>query len=160
MTQLANYEICQQALDAKKNIESRFIELGGMLHRIKEERLFEDGWTSWAEFEMELKLPSSTISRLIRIYQIFILRYQFQALELAGVGGWTLIAEYLPLIGPETPREEVSDWIGTASRMTRQDVRRGIFEAKTGISMDECAHENTFQVTVCSDCGDKRQDLT
>lgn len=158
-TEKEKYQFCQQALEAKRDIEFRFIELGAYLHKIKEERLYEVGWESWDDFSIELKLPPSTISRLIRIYQIFVLRFNFAPAQIAEAGGWTVVAEFLPDISEETTKEEVKDWFGNAITMTRADLRRTIVEGRKGTDMAKCKHPNAYKILCCPDCGDREKIL-
>lgn len=146
---------CLKAIELKKDIESRFLELGGFLHEIKENRDYEAGWSSWEEYTMELKMSKATISKLIRIYQIFILKFKFSPAKLANLGGWSVVAEMLPQIKENTPRSDVQDWLGEMVDLPRSDVRRAIIERKTGVSMNDCKHEDTYTIKICRDCGDR-----
>lgn len=148
------HEFCLEALDLKKNIECDFLELGMLLYKIKEERYYEAGWSSWEEYVMELKMSESSISRLIRIYQIFILRFKFAPAQLAPIG-WTNVAELLPQIKETTPRNDVHGWLDEMADLSRSDLRRTITERKKGVSMDDCKHKDTYTIKICRDCGDR-----
>lgn len=146
-------DYCNEALDLKKKIEWSFLKLGEMLYKIKREMLFEAGWSSWEEYEMEFKMPSSTISRLIRIYEVFVLRYSFPQAELAGVG-WSALAEILPILPETAPRKRAEELLQQVAIQNRQDIRRTIREAKTGISMADCDHD-FYTIKICRICGER-----
>lgn len=148
------HEFCLEALDLKKNIECDFIELGMLLSKIKEFRYYEAGWSSWEEYVMELKMSEASISRLVRIYEVFILRFKFAPAQLAPIG-WANVAELLPQIKETTPRNDVQGWLGEMVNLPRQDVRRAIIERKTGISMADCKHKDTYTIKICRGCGDR-----
>ena len=158
LTENQKHNFCNDAIIAKRNIEWKFLEFGAMLHKIKAERYYEAGWSSWEEFEMELKMSSATISKLLRIYETFVLRYEFKPQELAHVGGWSVVAEFLPLVKEDTPKKEIVGWLSGAKEQTRADIRRTITEKKTGVSMATCKHKDTYTITICRDCGERWTD--
>ena len=148
-------QFCDKALSLKTDIEADFLSLGAMLHKIRAERYFEAGWSSWEEFSMELKMPQSSISRIIRIYEVFVLRFKFAPAQIAGAGGWTTVSEYLPLVSDKTTYNEAKGWIEQSAMLTRADVRRSVQEAKSGVSMVDCKHPNEYTLRCCPDCGDR-----
>ena len=154
-TEKSKHDYCVEALKVKKGIEFGFIELGEMLYRIKGEKLFEAGWSSWEEYQMELRLPQSTISKLFRIYEVFVLHFKFSNKALTDAGGWATLAELLPVISPETtPRERVKELLGIASEQTRDDLRKTVKVEKRGA---ECRHTEThfLKLEVCDGCGER-----
>lgn len=155
LTEKNKHDICQHALALKKNIEVDFLSLGAMLSRIQKERLWEAGWESWVEYTMELKMSPSVVSRLINIYEVFAVQYGIAPAQIAAAGGYSVVAEYLPLVGPKTSKEVVEDWLTTAASLSRQDVRRTILEAKKGVDMAKCEHPNAYIIRVCPDCGNR-----
>lgn len=154
ITETQKHAFCQKAIDLKGQIEVSFLSLGAMLHKIREERLFEAGWDSWDTFEMELKLSPATISKLIRIYEVFVMRLKIKEAVLASAGGWSVVAEYLPLVVEETTPQQATQWLETAATMPRADIRREVAEMRRGGS---CAHKETrfVKLEVCEGCGDR-----
>ena len=151
-TETQKNNFCKSALLVKRDIEFSFLQLGEMLHRIKKESLFEAGWSSWEEYEMELKMSSATISKIMRIYEIFVLRYSFTPKLLAEAGGWSMVAEILPVISETTPRQRVEELLDNCINQSRTDVRRTIQEARSGIEMKDCKHD-FYTIRVCRICG-------
>lgn len=155
LTETKQHQYCNDALKLKKNIEHDFIALGGMLFKIQNERYYEAGWDSWEDYTMELKMSQSTISKLIRIYKIFHIQYGIPEAKLAAVGGWSVVAEYLPMVTPHTTKEQVAEWLGDAASLTQVDARRTVVEARKGTDMTKCKHKNAYKLEVCPDCGDR-----
>ena len=145
---------CQKAIELKQNIEISYLKLGEMLYNIKEGKLYEPNWSSFHEYCMEFKLPSSTVSKVLNIYRVFVLEYGFPEKEIIMVG-WTSLAETLPQI---KNKEDAIRWFGTATTLSRQDLKKELVEAKTGVLMRNCKHRDTYTMRICRDCGDKWQD--
>lgn len=154
-TETQNFKYCTGALTLKKSLEESYLTLGEYLYNIKEKELYMPQWPSWEVFSMELKMSSNAINKLIQIYSTFILQYKVPNEEVITAGGWSVIAELLPVI--ET-KEDAVEWLDKAKELTREDLRTEIKEAKTGIPQSNCKHKNTYTIVVCRDCGLKIED--
>lgn len=149
-----NYEYCQKTLAFKDRIEKDFLALGKHLYNIRENRLYEPHWSSFHEFAMELKMSISSVSKLINIYRIYVLEYHYQPDELAKAGGWTVLAETLPHV---TSQEAAGRVLTLAMELSRSDLKKELTEAKTGVQMISCPHEDSYAIRVCRTCGDRHQ---
>jgi hypothetical protein len=145
---------CHKALELKKDIEFSYLKLAEMLYNIQLEKLYEPQWSSWLEFCMELRLSKATVSKLMGIYQIFILKYGFEREEVTVVG-WTLLAETLPHI---KKKSDAIKWLRNASSLSREHLKKEVVEAKTNVKMYECKHKDTYTIRICRDCKEKWQD--
>jgi hypothetical protein len=155
MTEQSNHDLCLLAIEQKKNLELEYLSLGATLHAIKERQAFESGWSSWEEYCMELKMSESSISKLLRIYEIFVLRYAIEQPKLAAAGGWSTLAELLPLVSPqETSRERVEELLEIVTTQTRSDARKTIKGAVDG-SPEDCNHADTYIIRICCDCPER-----
>lgn len=154
--ELANFDYCNEAIDLKNKLEGSFLELGARLYQIKENSLYEPNWASWVEFTWELKMSDNTINKLIQIYKTLILGYGFNNQQILNAGGWTVVADVLPMI---TSKKDALRWLNLASTLTRTDLRKEIKEAKTGIDMGDCKHINTrrIMIEICNICGQKHE---
>jgi hypothetical protein len=154
LTETKKHAYCVKALEKKHDLETNYLELGSMLHTIKDERLYEAGWESWEEYSMELKMSQSAISRMLRIYEVFILQYHVPVKQLADAGGWTVLSELLPAIKEDTTRDRVKELVEIASGQTRTDLQRTMKEVKGG---EVCRHKKTHILTleICDDCGER-----
>jgi hypothetical protein len=152
---LIKKEYCEETIRLKENIEMSFLELGERLMRIRDERLYENNWEAFEDFLMEVKISNGTASKLINIYQRFVLEYKIPLKKLASAGGWSVVAECLPLI---KSKDEALEWLEKAGFMTQTDIRREMKEAKTGIMMKDCDHDWEYiSFRTCSKCSLKER---
>jgi hypothetical protein len=159
LTKTKKHNICLAALLAKQDVEQGYLELGKMLYEIKRERYYEAGWESWDEYRQELKMSEASVSKLLRIYELFVLHYQFTNEILSAAGGWSTVAELLPVISPEnTPKKRVQELLGIVTSQTRSDARKTILEVKRG---KPCLHESTHKLVLeCCDSCPERWNVT
>lgn len=155
MTQVdkQNLEYVEETKGLKEAIEGRFIELGKRLKRIRDERLFEPQYHSFDEWLPEMKMSQPTISKLINIYDRFVTEYGISEQQLLKAGGWTVIAEILPV---SKTKEDAKEWIEKAENLTRTDLRAEIKEHKTGKKekkRKDCEHRKAYDQRVCPSCG-------
>jgi hypothetical protein len=140
---------CEETLSLKRDIEVSFLDLGERLQRIRDDQLYFPSWDTFEDFMMEMKMSAGTASKLINIYQRFVLEYKISTKAIAKAGGWSIVAECLSIV---KSKEEAVEWIEKASLMTQTDIRREIKEAKTGIPMSECKHD-WVSLRFCKCCG-------
>jgi hypothetical protein len=148
-----NHKYCEDALALEGVGRTVFFSLGKMLHKIREERLYEPYWDSWMSYCYEFKdLSPASISKLITVHEMFVLKYGYSPETLSETAGWTKLYQIAPHIHD---KEQAEEWLEKAKTQTRQDLAKEITEAKTGVSMSECKHLKTFVIRVCEDCGDR-----
>lgn len=155
LTEKRKHDICQSAIRMKQSIEEDFLTLGKMLYEIKTQELWRAGWDSWDEYAMEFRFSGPTISKLQRIHEVLVMQYKIEPAKLAAAGGWSSVAEILPLIDPETtPTTRVRELLGLATEQTRKDFRATVFEIKKG---HPCKHPNRRRVVIdmCLTCPDR-----
>ncbi len=146
---------CDETIVLKKQIEVTFLSLGERLLNIRDNRMFMPQWETFDLFLMDADISSGTASKLINIYQKFHVRFGFSVPELVGAGGWSKLAPLLPVC---STREEAEVWIlDKLPVLSRQDAEKEMKEAKTGILMAECNHQDSFIIKVCRTCGDKER---
>lgn len=153
-TEKENYLYCKETMAIKDHIEESFIELGKRLLAIRDERKYEPYWSSFDEYLWEMKLDKSRSSKLINIYEKFVVLYKIPIKDITKAGGWTLLAETLPVVHS---REEAEEWVAKAPDMRQIDIRKEVKEIQTGIDMSKCKHENAYVIRVCPDCGDRER---
>ncbi len=150
-----NYKYCTDAIKLKNDLESGFIELGKRLSEIKAKQLYTPSWESWGAYTAELKMSENQVNKLVQIYDQLIQGLHVDRDMITNAGGWTVIAELLPVI--ET-KKDADEWLNKAATLTREDLRKEIQEKKSGIPMKDCKHKNTYTIVVCRDCGIKMED--
>lgn len=151
LTENEKHVFCETTIRHKNDLETSTILFGGRLCRIKDERLWEAGWDSWGEYLMEMKLNDSSASRLMNIYRVFRVRFGIPEKKLALAGGWSVLSEYLPLVKPETKREEVVGWLDQWEGKPRSDIRQDIGELKKGVEVRACKHD-FYLLRCCKKC--------
>lgn len=154
-TEIKKHDYCEKTIELEHHARRLYLNMGERLFNIRNDRLYEPAWSSWQEFCMEFKdLSISSISKMISVYEVFILKYGFSPEKLAEVGGWTKLYALIPLIGSKSDAKE---WLDKSALLTRQDLTKAVIEASTGVSMSSCKHPNAFLVKICPDCGDKEK---
>ncbi len=149
-----NLKYCTEALALKSQLEKQYLRLGEYIFNIKEKNLFLPQWSSWSEYCAELKMSENQANKLIQIYSTFILKYKIPEEKITTVGGWSVIAELLPVINS---LEDANKWLESAQELTREDLRKEVKESKSGIQMKSCGHKNTYVIRICRDCGHREE---
>lgn len=149
MEQLAKARDKRQYLEdtkkLKNGLEEGFIHLGERLYKIKEERVWEIDHRSYAEFLMEIRVSEGTASKLVAIYKRFVLEYDMPYEKLAECS-WNSLYQLLPLA---TTKDKAEELIDDAASLKRGDVEEKVRE----VNHPDCAHEDTYKLVVCRDCG-------
>lgn len=150
-----NLKYCENALDLKKSLEESYLKLGEYLYEIKDKEMYLPQWSSWEVFTMELKMSQNAINKMVQIYTKLVLEYSIAPADIITAGGWTVIAELLPVIDS---KKDAVEWLEKAQELTREDLRTEVKEARTGVPQQHCKHKNTYTIVVCRDCGIKIED--
>lgn len=145
ITTLANRQYLEETLFLKENLEKGFLHLGERLYRIKNERLWELDYGSYAEFLMEAKISEATASKLVAIYSKFVLEYGMSYDVLAPCS-WSSLYTLLPLA---TSKEKAEELVDEAANLKRGDVEEKIRAEKH----PDCRHDDQYTITVCRGCG-------
>lgn len=149
--ELVHYEYIEKTIALKENIERGFLEFGKRLKRIRDERMYEPQYDSFDDFIPELKMSKGTVSKLINIYEKFVVQYKISTVLLLEAGGWTVVAELLPVVRNKT---EAKAWLEKAKVLHRPDLRLELKEHKTGIDQATCKHTKDFYtLRICRVCG-------
>lgn len=150
----ANHQFCVETLNLKHDIEKNFIVIGGRLKKIRDENLFQPQYGSFVEYLWEMRMSEPTASRLINIYEKFIVEYQISPAKVAEAGGWSSLAETLPVVHS---REDAEHWLERALVLTKEDLRKEIKEKRTGKLMELCDHSDSYTIKVCRLCGERHR---
>lgn len=150
-----NYEYCNDTINLKRSIEGTFMVLAEHLSNIKAQSLYLPAWSSWEEYVNELKMSTNMVNKLIQMHEMLVLEYSIPTKQVIAAGGWTVIADLLPII---KTKAQAVEWLEKAKTLTRDDLRKEMKEAKSGVQMSSCKHKNTYTIVVCRDCGLKIED--
>lgn len=154
MSNLVDLAFCNETTKLKQNIETAFLTLGERLMKIRDNKLYLGQWETFELYLMDAKISPATASKLINIYHRFFIEWQFPAEKLVEAGGWSVVATLLPVC---TNKEQATEWMDKATILSRQDLEKDIKEAKTGIDMSVCAHEDSYVIKVCRQCGNRER---
>lgn len=148
---------CRETITRKQALEVSYLILAERLKAIRDEKLYAGGWDNFEQFleDPAMDMDAPTASKMINIHEKLVLEYKMEPEELASAGGWSKIAECLPVI--ET-KEDAEKWIAKCQVLSKSDLRREITEKKKGVKMIDCAHKDTYQITVCRGCGVKMEE--
>lgn len=143
-----NHDYCNETLKLKGGIEGSFIELGKRLRTIRDQKKFAPYWESFDGYLDDMRMSKGTASKLINIYERFVLQYQIPIPELAAIG-WSPLSEILPVVQNKT---DAVRWVKVAADNPLRELRDEIREHKTGVEMRHCKHKNVIIIEVCKDC--------
>lgn len=153
MNEVKAYAYCEETIKIKGDIEKGYMVLCARLHKIKEERLYEASYSSWSLFLDELKIDRATAERMVKIYDTFVVRYGISPAKIEGAGGWSVVAELLPISNSKEEAEEALDY---ATGALKKDVRIFVHSKRYGKDTEKmCRHPNTYLVRICRDCADR-----
>lgn len=154
-TEQKNHDFCEETIERMNQIETDYMSRAEDLHKIQTLSLYRPSWDSFEEFCMELKgIKYKSIMKLIGIYEKFILQFKFSPARIAKAGGWTNVAEVLPVV---KNKEDAKKWLDAAESKTREHLRQDLKEAKTGIDLTKCKHKAAYTIRICPDCGLKER---
>lgn len=147
---------CEKTIEVKNFLERQWIEFCSHLKEIRDKEMYKGRWDSFEDFLADpgMDMDKGTASRMITIHEKFILEYKVEPNKLAEVGGWSKVAELLPVI---TDKASAEEWLKNASVLSKSDLRKEVQEKRTGKGA-ECKHTNTYTITMqcCRHCGDKQ----
>ena len=143
------------AFELKRDLEGRFLELGRVLKLIRDSKAWSAHYQSFDNpanhnFLVDLGMKKSTANRLILIYEKFVLEGGVSPTRLLEVGSGKL-GETIAYI---KNKEDVEEMLSLAVASPTQAVLRSrLREIRTGVSQDDCAHNDTYEITICRSCG-------
>lgn len=144
-----NRNFLRETIELRKSIDEGFLNLGERLKKIRDNKLYEIDYESFDLFLSELKISSGTASKLIQIYEIYILEYKI-SYEKLSQSNWTSLYEMLPLA---TSKEKAVNLVEHGSLMRREDIKSKVREAKFG---KNCKHQYyELHIKQCKVCGER-----
>ena len=144
----------EATLALREELEGGFLILAERLKKIRDERLWAVSYGTFEEFLREMRISAPTASKLIGVYEKFVVLGGIDPKELIKQG-WTNLSIFLPLISSKKEAEEIFDKVAP---LDRTDAMRTYQELKTGKSMADCDHD-FYKLEVCKKCGVKHTEL-
>lgn len=140
-------DYCTETIQLKRTIQSAFLTLAERLYHIRREEMWTTNWGSWSEYLEELDVSEATASKLIKVYEIYVIQYKIDESKLVKLG-WDSLYSAIPLIAEskKKPLEVVEDF----AHLRKSDQREVLREAKKG----PCDHNwEDFKMRRCTNCG-------
>lgn len=156
MTKLLNVDegisLHNRLLELKKDIGLRFLEVGRILYRLKEEDLYkvinpDMSWEAYCAMP-DVSISPSHARNLMRIYSVFIGTLGVAKEELAGIDQRKLTA-----ILPKVDSQNCEDLLSEARELSRSDLQKKMREDSAG------EHEHRWSLITyerCDDCYEER----
>ena len=142
------HKYLEETIDLKKTVEGGYLALAERLSKIHSEEMYLPEYESWHQFLDEMDLSEATASKLINIWNRFVIEYGVPKRTLLAAGGWSHAAEILPYAKDKATAEKLLDKI---TGLMPGDKRRMIRELRTGIDPERCRHD-WYTVRICSKC--------
>lgn len=138
-------EFVRETIDLVKSIETRFLELGARLYKIKEEKLWEGSYDSFYEFLDAAHVNPSMATMLTKVHQFYVVEGKQKPEQLKSIG-YSNLYQAIPLI----ERDGIEGAVVKAETLTRSEIIDEVKEKKHG------AHKHTVGAErwgVCEKCG-------
>ena len=139
------FNIHQEVLNLKRNIETQFLQMGALLKKIRDERLYETlSYETFEEYiaQPELALNRSTVYKIIGVYEDFGMCNRLD-IDVAEIG-----YAKLDRIRQFKDQEDFEEWVYKAKTLSLSDLSLEIREKKgQGVITSEVLH------IVCPYCG-------
>lgn len=146
-----NNQYLEETIKFREHLEGGFISLAERLKKIRDQRIYAEEYTSFKDFLREIRISESAASKLIGVYEKFVLLGEIPIEEVAKAG-WTNISLALPAI---KDKETAVEMFNKFSLLDRTDALRTWQEIKTGVDMVSCSHTEVRILHVCCNCGIK-----
>lgn len=151
-------EFCDRTIALKKRTEGAFLEIGRRLRDIREKELWHGRWEDFDHFcRSDMKLTEATASKLITVYERFILELGVSPEKVILAGGYTTAYLLKPLA---TSKEAAEEWLDKAiTAESRRDLEILVREDQTGLEQAKCQHPDAYYIKlmVCPTCGEKHR---
>lgn len=144
-----NVSYLHKTIQLREQLEGGFLLLAERLKKIRDERMFRDEYDSFEDFLREIRISPATASKLIGVYEKFVILGDIAPEDLIKQG-WTNLSIFLPLITSKKNAREIYDKVAP---LDRTDAMRVYEEMKRGVDMGTCPHGDTYALEICRDCG-------
>lgn len=142
---MTNTEYLRNTVDLVKAIETRFMELGARLYKIRDKELWRGDYDSYSEFLDTAHINPGHASMLSSIHKHFVVDGKIEPAKLAKVG-YSVLYEAVPLI----EKHGVDKAFVMASTLTRSEIKDEVRDDKHG----EHTHKvGTERWGTCDKCG-------
>ena len=132
----------RETVDLVTQIETRFIELGMRLSKIRSQEMWKSGgYANFGEYLDAAKMSKGNASMLISVYEHYLLPGKLQPEQLIGAP-YSSLYEAIPLL----KEEDAETVVAKVKMLTRSEIKDEVREEKHG----DCKHVETIHV--CKSC--------
>lgn len=132
----------RDTVDLVTQIETRFIELGMRLSKIRSTEMWKSGgYSSFSEYLDAAKMSRGNASMLINVYESYLLPGLVKPEHLIGAP-YSSLYEAIPLLKTEDPETVIAK----VKLLTRSEIKDEVREEKHG----SCKHPE--HITICKTC--------
>lgn len=135
----------RDTIDLVRQIETRFLELGARLYRIREEKLWNGTYETYYEFLDAAHINQAMASMLYSIHEHWIVKGKRTPEQLEGIG-YSNLYKAIPLIEERGIRKALD----AASTLTRGEIEDEVRDQKHGAHRHKVG---TDRWGVCEKCG-------
>lgn len=144
MSEIKPNEFVRETIELVKSIETRFLELGARLYKIREEKLWEGTYYSFNHFLADLQLTPGNASILASVHKNYVIEGGIEPAQLAGIP-YSNLYEAIPLI----EKEGVTSAAVKAETLTRAEIKEEVQEKKLGTEHTHEIGEERWGVCSC-----------
>ena len=138
-------EFVRETIDLVKQIETRFLELGARLYKIREEKLYLGSYDSFQEFLDVAHIKAGNASILAKIHKVYVVEGGKTKEELSKIG-YSNLYEAIPLI----ERDGLDTTVVKASTLTRSEIIDEVKEQKYGEHAHQVGEERWGVCSICN----------
>jgi hypothetical protein len=132
----------QQAAECFMHARGNLMEGAAYLIEIKDKKLWQGAYSSFKEYlEQACQISPGMASKLIKVYQHYVLEGGFSQRNLQGVDNEKL---YMLVEAPMTVETKFTK----AQNLSRAELRQELAEH----NHPTCTHPQTYSVLICEDC--------
>ncbi len=155
LTEEQAYEFCQETNQLLRGVKIAYMLLAERLYRIQKQKLYKPVYEKFFMYLDEIDIHESTASRLISIYEKFVLEHQIEPEVIKDIE-YTKLTE----IRKVSPTRELAEhWIEEARVLPLRELKMRIKAMTAGVDEMKCEHGNTYLVRCCRTCGEKWEEF-
>jgi len=145
MTEISPRNFLKDTVSLLRQIEGAFLELGSRFYKIREEKLYKSEFETFEDFILDARTSKATVSKLITVHEVFVLKYKIAPAKLAAVG-WSSLYAAAPYADS---KQKAEDLVEQARLLTRTDLTRALQQESGKQTL--CKHE-WITVRKCTNC--------
>lgn len=156
LTDEESREFCDETGQLARGMKSAFMLLAQRLYKIREKKLYQKAGydTFWEYREDVLKIENSIVSKLINLYEFFVVMYgvDFESIQNSS---YTKLYLVKPLI---EKKSEIDEWLQKEKDLPNSEFKKEVKQAKIKKfgkkDIEDCEHIDTHLIRVCNECAE------